>query len=1398
MIVENEIRARRPELSPAKQALLEKRLRGEAKGFAKQRAIPRRPPSCSAPLSFAQQRLWFFSQLEPESPLYNMPVILRLRGKLHTEALEKSLSAIMARHEALRTRVASMAEGPIQVIDPPAPVPLRFEDLASHAEGERGHELERLLAEESGRPFDLTRDAMLRGLLVRLGADEHVLVLNIHHIVSDAWSWGVLFGELANFYEAFRAGRTPELPELAIQYADFAVWQRQWLSGEILAKQLAYWKQQLAGAPSFLELPTDNPRPPVQTFRGQWQSATLTRTLSDALKALSRREGVTLFMTLLAGFKTLLWRYTQQDDLLVGSPIAGRTWIETEPLIGFFINTLPLRTSLAGNPTFREVLRRVRDVTLGAYANQDLPFEKLVEELRPERSPSHSPLVQVVFVLQNAFTQGLKLSDLAITPVESTTQTAKFDLTISIDDREGCLGASIEYNTDLFEAATIYRMMEHFQILLESIVANPNARLHELPMLPASERNRLLCEWNQTQTPYPKTQTISQLFEKQAAKTPNAVAVRFGDEQLTYRELNARANQLAHHLRKKGVHADGLVGLLMERSMEMIVAILGIIKSGGAYISLDPNSPKERLAFIIRDAGISVLLDQKKFENSLPSREEIFAPCFGDSSSKSLKRELTLISLDTDRQTVAHEESGNLVPSTTPEHLAYVSYTSGTTGGPKGVCVPHRGVVRLVKETNLARFDASEVFLQFAPIAFDASTLEIWGPLLNGGQLVVFPPHTPTLAELGEFIREQKITTLWLTAGLFQQMVEEQLENLKGVRQLLAGGDVLSPPHMAKALRKLGQTQFINGYGPTENTTFTCCHRITGPLSSSHSIPIGAPISNTQVYILDTQLQPSPMGISGELCIGGDGLARNYLNQPELTALKLVPHPFSSAPGARLYRTGDRARWISSGVIEFQGRIDRQVKVRGFRVELEEIESILREHSAVHECLISTSEDSTGNRRLLAYVIPKSNPGPAPDELRRFLQGRLPDYMIPSAFGFLEALPITSNGKIDRRALPPLDAVRSDSDRKFVEPRDEIERQLAKIWEVVLGVHPIGVTDKFFELGGHSLLAVRMISQIEKTFGKRLRVAVVFQNSTVELLANVLREQSLETSISAVVEIQPKGAKPPLFFVHGVGGGMFWGYTNLSRYMGNDQPVYGFKSRGQDGLEEFGTIEEIAGHYVKELRVFQPQGPYYLAGYCFGGNVAYEMARQLHAQGQTVALLALMDCSAPNSTYDTARRTPRYWLSFLVNLFYCVGNFLQLNPTRRMEYVRSKSRSFGKRFLRRISLAKADPSKVDMDALVDLSSYRDEERALWEAHIRALLLYHPKPHAGRVILFRTRGHPLFSSFDSQNGWGEFVANGMEVKVVPGVHESMLEEPHVQVLAHELKACLEAVQQTHRS
>ena len=1303
------------------------------------------------PVSFAQQRLWFLAQLEPDNPSYNIPQILRLKGELNVNALEEALNTIIARHESLRTTFREIDGEPVQIVSSAHKIKLGFEDLKELPESQREDEAHRLAVTEVRRAFDLSRDYPLRAMLVRIEDDDNWLLLTMHHIVSDGWSMGILTRELSNIYEALATNQDISLSELPVQYTDFAEWQREWLQGEVLEEQLGYWLKRLAGAPAMLKLPTDHARPVRQSFNGASRSLKLSQQLSDSLVQFSQREGVTLFMTTLAAFETLLFRYTGQEDIVVGTPIAGRNRVEIESLIGFFVNTLALRTDLSANPSFRQLLQRVKEVALGAYAHQDLPFEKLVEELNPERDVSHSPIFQVMFGMQNTPREMARLNGLTIARVPLPSVTAKFDLTLFLSETATGLNCWLEYNTDLFEETTISRMLSHFEHLLEQIVTNPDRSILQLPLMSQAERAQLLTEQNATASDYPK-QCIHQAFASQVERTPNSVALVTESQKLTYVQLDRRANQLARHLKNCGVGPGDIVGLCVERSPEMLVSVLGILKSGAAYLPLDPSYPQERLAFMLEDGKAKVLVTQEQLEQKL------------------LSHAAKAVFIDRDWETIARESADRFDTAVTAESLAYVMYTSGSTGTPKAVAVTHKSVLRLVKQTNYARLEADEVFLQFAPLSFDASTFEIWGSLLNGGQLVLMPPGLVSLAQLGEAIKHYGVTTLWLTAGLFQQMVETELDSLRGLRQLLAGGDALSVAHVEQVARELKDCQLINGYGPTENTTFTCCYRVRRGERFTGSVPIGYSISNTQVYILDGELEPVPVGVVGELYTGGDGLAIGYLNDAALTAERFVPNPFSTELGTRVYRTGDYARFRTDGSIEFMGRIDHQVKLRGHRIELTEIEGALKQYPAVRDATVVMRRSDHGNKHLIAYIIANSELAESilTGELKDLLRQSLPDYMVPSYFHFLEQFPLTPSGKIDRRKLPQANENRRVLEEAHLAPRDDYETRLARIWERVLEVQAVGIRANFFDLGGHSLLAIRLVSEIEKEFGQRLPLVSFFQGATIEYLAGLLRQGVRSISWPTLVKIQAGDSRPPLVCVSMPNVNAL-GYRSLAQLLGADQPVFGLQAQYPEDLQgehSQAAVDSIATEYLEALRAVQRTGPYQFVGLCRGAHIAFEMARRLELEGKEIGFLGIIDTWVMENTHNY------FW--YVEYYARRLGSLILLGLKKPLSFVKKKAETNGDKMAdwRQIITAKpVQPTQKPIKVYFPGPGYV------------------PTTYGGRITVFRARRQPRDRIRDLHLGWGKLARGGVDLRFIPGEHHSVLKEPHVQELASELKKCL---------
>ncbi|HEY4034598.1 MAG TPA: amino acid adenylation domain-containing protein [Ktedonobacteraceae bacterium] len=1034
------------------------------------------------PASFSQESLWFLDQLEPNRAIYNISSCFRLTGLLNSRVLEQVLHALIQRHETLRTSFMVLEGQLVQVISPTKVIPLQVVDLRNLPKVEQESETLRLATAEAQRPFDLTRGPLLRTTVLQLAAEEHMLLLTIHHIVFDEWSMRVLCQEFAALYTAFVHEQPSPLLELPIQYADFVVWQRQWLQDEVLATQISYWREHLSGVPAVLELSTDHPRPAVQTFRGAQHHFVLSQELADALKALSRHKGVTLFMTLLAAFKVLLYRYTGQTDMVVGSPIADRNRSGMEGLIGFFLNMLVLRTDLSESPSFEEVLRRVGEVALGAYAHQDLPFEKLVEQLNPERNMSYHPLFQALFTLRSDPPSAFDLPGLHLQLTEIENETAKFDLSLTLKDTEQGLTGTWEYSTELFELATISRMGGHFQTLLEGILANPKQLISELPLLTADERQQVLVEWNTTKSEYPLEQCLHQLFEEQVKRTPEAVAVVFEDRQLTYWQLNRRANQLAHYLQQWGVRPDVLVGLYVERSLDMVIGLLGILKAGGAYVPLDPGFPSERLTFMVEDAQASVLITQQHLRGHLPAHKA------------------KVVCLDTDQAVLAQQSETNLPPTATPAHLAYVIYTSGSAGRPKGVQIIHRAVVNfLLSMRQRPGLRAEDTLLAVTTLSFDIAALELFLPLVVGARVVI--ASTDVVADgaaLMETLTHTRTTVMQATPVTWRLLLAAGWQGNQHLK-ILCGGEAL-PQQLAQQLLPRAASLW-NLYGPTETTIWSSACQIE---AGDKVVTIGHPIANTQLYILDGQLQLVPIGIPGQLYIGGDGLARGYLNRPELTAESFISHPFSDEPGARLYKTGDLARYRVDGTIEHLGRLDFQVKLRGFRIELGEIEALLNQHPAVQSSIVLHQEDIPGDARLIAYLTVKQRHIPSLNDLRSYLRKKLPDYMIPSAFLIIDALPLTPNGKVDRRALPKVEGLLVESETAFVAPQTESERTIAAIWQEVLGVKKVGVQDNFFDLGGNSLLLAQVHSKIQAILKRNIMLLELFEYPTVSSLVEHL------------------------------------------------------------------------------------------------------------------------------------------------------------------------------------------------------------------------------------------------------------------------------------------------------
>lgn len=1358
-------------LSPEKRAMFEKKLALASQ--AKSLRTPLVRDDSNPPIaSLVQQGFWAMEQIEADTSRLNVGFTLRLHGPLDVSAMERALSALIDRHDALRARFSASLEGELQVETMPS---WQFElpqvDLSHIPPSEMEPSLQVAVHAEVNHPFRLDSENLIRGVLYELGEEEHVLQLTIHHLVIDGWGVGIAFRDLSELYNSALTGKPANLPDLPVRFTDFAHWHREQLAGPEGQRLLAFWLRELAGAPTVLSLPTDRPRPRYQTFRGRTRSFPVSYSLTAAIQECCQRENVTPFMILLAGVYSVFAKYTGQSDMLVGSPMAARMQMETEQIVGCFTNTVVLRGQLTGDPTFYDLLHRVRKTTLDAFAHQDLPFDVLKQKLSVDRDPSRAPVVQVLVIYQNT-TIDVPHFDGLSTKIESvTTNSSKVDLTIELNPQGQALEVDIEYNIDLFDSATIDRLWSHLESFLTWAIAAPDQKVAAIPVHTSAQQQQLLVDWNQTQTDYPRDVPLASLVEAQVARTPHAVAVTSGDRQLTFSELNHRANQLAHHLRRHGIGPDQLVGVCLNRSIDLVVALLAIVKAGGAYLPIDPLLPSDRIQYLIEDSGVATILSEQQLHSHLPSFKGT-----------------TILMEDRGWRENPRENLGVAVD---PRSLAYLMYTSGSTGKPKGVQVPRQALTNFLwSMRNLLQLTEADRVLAVTTISFDIAGLEMWLPMLVGARIIVATREDASDGKLLLGLMEaHDITFMQATPITWQLLFLAGMKHKRNL-QVVCGGEAMPPELAAQlvpAVRRLW-----NMYGPTETTVWSTAYVVTDP---DQPILIGRPIANTLCYILDSQNQPMPIGVTGELYLAGDGLANGYLNRPELTAAAFVADPFQGG-GKRMYRTGDLARYRADGNIECLGRIDHQVKLRGYRVELGEIEAALKDIPEISEAVVILREDQPGDKRLVAYIVCSSGIVPEASDIIRVLKTKLPYYMVPAAYQVLAKMPVSPSGKTDRKALPAPQAQQLSNAGTYEAPRGPVQEILARIWSEVLDVPRVGIHDDYFDLGGDSLRAVRLILKIRQAFPEsRPSLATFLRAPTIERFASTLTGGDADWS--CLVPVREVGSRPPFFCVHGAGGN-WMSMRALAMAMPSDQPFYCLQARGLDGRSApFTTVEETATSYIEYVRSAQPHGPYNLGGGCYGGLVAFEMACQLRAMGEKVDVLALID--SLNHSYS--RHIPKsrvlyFKISFIIRrTIHHLRHLEATNPSERRRYLWQRFKIGWRVITDAKSVFSGAPLSSDPnDDFRDVSAsdsggddFEENLDRIRDASLAASRKFVPKPYDGQVTVFRAKQRPDEPYSDAALGWGPVVFGGVTVHEIDADHNNIFEPPAVNSVAELLDA-----------
>lgn len=1380
-----ELEGRLAALSPDQIKSLVKRL-GKESAPAKARARRvERAPGQQHPLSQAQKRLWFISQLSPESSAVNNPGALRARTSvpLDRHLFERSINEVGRRHEILRTTFHSVNGNPVQVVHEEMKLTVGWEDLSALPTEEREREALRLAVAEGRQVFDLATGPLFAMKVLRLGEFDYVLLITSHHIISDGWSMGMLSTESAHIYNALANNRAHQLPEPELQYVDYVYWEQEWMRGERFREHLDYWKQKLDWQPEPLALPADRPRPSVMSDRGSIEKLALPPALAESLRSFASRDGVTLFHLLIAAFKTLLYRYTGQEEIVVGTSMANRNQREFQSVMGLFINTLPIRTRITGEQTFRDYLREVQATCLEAWQHQGVPFERLVEELNPARSLNAHPLFQVMFVHQNVpslyVVPGMELELLKI-----DYQTSKFDLNLWVEEFNDELLLTLHYSTDLFDATTAKRILTHYQTILESIVREPDRPIKYLDYLSRPERDFVLRRNVAAKDAPLDYASFSLRFEQQVEQTPDALAVEGFCERLTYRELNARANRLARYLQDRGVADESVVGLLLERDASALVGMLAIMKAGAAYLPLDPTHPQERVAWLLKDADAHVLLTEERFRSLVES--------LSDESSS-----MNAVYLDTHWEEIAHNRDENLEHWSHGEQLAYVIYTSGTTGAPKGVGVEQRNLVNYCdavwREMRLA---AGDRFANVSSLAADLGNTMIFPPLAHGGCVRLVPQELTTDARLlAEHFEREPVDCLKIVPSHMRALLDaESACHILPEKLLMLGGEAASNDLIERVRATGAQCRVINHYGPTECTVGALTYEVTDTRAHAargDSLPIGFPLAGCDAYVLDAEMQPVPVGVCGELYIGGACVARGYLNRSDQTAARFVPAPFGEQVdgrlyrcGEHLYRTGDRAKILEDGAIEFLGRVDRQVKIRGYRVELPEIENALRQHTDVLDAVVLPPDENDPKQQLVAFIQTRSETVPDTAALKDHLAKFLPSHMIPASFAFVEAMPLTANGKIDYRAFPR--STETGTEASYTPPRDQIELELASIWQELLGLECVGVTDNFFELGGHSLLAVQLLSRVNQKFHRALPLASLFECGTIEGLAELIRRDNASAYSSPLVSVR-EGAGRQLFFVHPAGGNVLC-YYELARGLGDNFAFYGLQAAPHNGNGARRSISSLARQYLDAIPDARSSEPPVFGGWSMGALVAFEMARLYAGEQDQLPTVVVLDQPAPRADGDRAAKDEELsrLLAFSKKVSQLIGRDIGITRDALAEASASERSAV---FLEKFKTARLVPEAT---SVADFQGFLD----LLLAHNDAAANYSPAIYDGRVVVFRAEESLIIEpemrvALGSEGereldlGWQRYASQPVEVINVPGNHVTMITSPNVQTLAEHL-------------